>query len=172
MANVGRTATKWIRFAISDNVGAPREIPIDSIGPVGFIYDEAELTGWQDAVKGYLTNHPDCAIDITGPFDTTAAAVLAASTVAPALSGSHTILAPLAHPTTGTTLPRGLWIAFGIRHYWTAAEDPAFGVASPSATSGYVLTKYVVEGDKYSARFVPFPGTIPAWGTAILIAYA
>src|SRR4030042_3254391 len=171
MANVGRTTTKWIRFAISDNAGAPREIPVDSIGPVGFTYDETELTAWQDAVKGYLSNHPDCAIDITGPFDTTTAVGLAASANAPALSGSHTVLAPLAAP-GGTTLPRGLWIAFGIRHYWTAAEDPAFGVASPGAASGYVLTKYVVEGEKYSARFVPYPGTTPAWGTAILIAYA
>jgi hypothetical protein len=172
MANVGRTVSKWIRFGLSDNAGAAREIPVDSISPVGFTYDEVELTAWQDAVKGYLSNHPDCPIDITGPFDTSAAAAFAASTAAPTLSGSHTILSALAHPTTGTTLPRGLWIAFGIRHYWTAAEDPAFGVASPTATAGYVLTKYTVEGEKYSASFKPYPGTIPAFGTAILIAYA
>jgi hypothetical protein len=35
-----------------------------------------------------------------------------------------------------------------------------------------VLTKYTVEGEKYSASFKPYPGTIPAFGTAILIAYA
>jgi hypothetical protein len=171
MANTGRTVTKWIRFGLSDNGGTAREIPIDSIGSVGFSYDETDVTAWQDAVKGYLRNHPDAPIDITGPFDTSGAVALAASGLAPTLSGSHTILAPLAAP-GGTTLPRGLWIAFGIRHYWTAAEDPAFGVASPSATSGYVLTKYTVDGEKYSASFKPYPGTTPAWGTALLIDYA
>jgi len=55
----------------------------------------------------------------------------------------------------------------GIRGYWTTG-DPAFGVVAPSATSGYVCTKYTIEGEKYSARFVPYPGTTPAFGTAII----
>lgn len=165
----GRTVTKWIRFAVTDKDGDPREIPVDSISPVGFVYDEVELTAWQDAVKGYLSNHPDAPIDITGPFDTKAEAALAASGLAPVLSGSHTVLSVIDSVNLN---PRGLWIAFGIRGYWTAATDPAFGVAAPSATSGYVCTKYVVEGEKYSARFVPYPGTMPAWGTAILVAFA
>ena len=167
----GRTVTKWTRFGVSDNNGVAREIPVDSISPAGFTYDEVEVTAWQDAVKGYLTNHPDAPIDITGPWDNRAAAALAASGLAPVLSGSHTVLSALAAP-GGTTLPRGLWIAIGVRGYWTAATDPAFGVASPSATSGYVLTKYTVEGEKYSASFKPYPGTTPAWGTAILVDYA
>ena len=164
----GRTVTKWIRFGVTDSAGTAREIPVDSISPVGFVYDEVELTAWQDAVKGYLSNHPDCAIDITGPFDNSAAVALAASGLAPALSGSHTVLYDL--PDLAT--PIGLWIAFGIRGYWTAAADPAFGVDSPGVTNGYVCTKYQVEGEKYSARFVPYPGSTPAWDTAILIDYA
>ena len=139
------------------------EIPIDSISPVGFVYDETEVTAWQDAVKGYLRNHPDAPIDITGPWDNSAAAALAASGLAPTLSGSHTVLSALAAP-GGTALPRGLWIAIGVRGYWTAAVDPAFGVAAPSATSGYVLTKYTVEGesniqpDLYRIQALPQPG--------------
>lgn len=161
----GRTVTKWTRFALDDSAGTPREIPVDSISPVGFVYDETDLTAFQDQVKGYLSNHPDAPIDITGPFDNTAAAALAASGAAPTLSGSHTILNPITAPTF--TTPLGLAVMFGIRGYWTAG-DPVFGIVSPSATSGYICTKYQVEGEKYSARFVPYPGTVPAWGVAIL----
>ncbi len=162
---VGRTKTKWIRFAVDDSAGTPREVPIDSLSPVGFTYEENNLTAWQDAVVGYLAGHPDAPIDITGPFDNSAAAALAASGAAPALSGSHTVLQPISAPTF--TTPLGLWVGFGIRGYWTTG-DPAFGVVAPSATSGYVCTKYNVEGEKYSARFVPYPGTVPAWGSAII----
>ncbi len=161
----GRTKTKWIRFACDDSAGTPREVPIDSLSPVGFTYEENNLTAWQDAVVGYLAGHPDAPIDITGPFDNSAAVALAASGAAPALSGSHTVLQPISAPTFAT--PLGLWVGFGIRGYWTTG-DPAFGVVAPSATSGYICTKYNVEGEKYSARFVPYPGTTPAWGTAII----
>ena len=65
----GRTPTKWIRFLVDDSAGTPREIPIISVGPVGLVYDENELTAYQDAVKGYLTEHPDAIIEVTGPFD-------------------------------------------------------------------------------------------------------
>jgi hypothetical protein len=161
----GRSVTKWTRFAVDDSAGTPREIPVDSISPVGFTYDETDLTAYQDQVKGYLANHPDAPIDITGPFDNSTAVSLSTSGVAPALSGSHTVLTPISAPTF--TTPLGLWIGFGIRGWWTSG-DPAFGVVAPSATSGYVCTKYNVEGEKYSARFVPYPGTVPAWGTAII----
>jgi hypothetical protein len=162
-ANTGRTVTKWIRFGVDDSAGTAREIPIDSLSPVGFVYDETDVTAWQDAVKGYLSNHPDAVIDITGPFDTSAAVAFAASTLAPTLSGSHTVLSAIA----GGNTPLALGIHFGIRQYWTAGE-PVFGVVSASTTSGYLCTKYQVEGEKYSARFVPYPGTVPAWGTAII----
>jgi hypothetical protein len=168
----GRTVTKWTRFAVTDHDGSAREIPVDSISPVGFTYDEVDLTAYQDAVKGYLANHPDATIDITGPFDDSAEVGLAASTLAPTLTGSHTVLSLVG--TAGWTAAKitmGLWIAFGVRGYWTAAVDPVFGVVAPSLTNGYVCTKYVVEGSKYSARFVPYPGTVPAWGTAILVGY-
>jgi hypothetical protein len=162
-ANTGRTVTKWIRFLVDDSSGTPREIPINSLSPVGFVYDENDVTAWQDAVKGYLSAHPDAPIEISGPLDNTAAAAAAASGNAPALSGSHTVLYNLA----GGVTPLGLAVMFGIRQYWVTGE-PGFGVVAPSATSGYLCTSYTVEGETYSARFVPYPGTTPAWGTAIL----
>lgn len=161
----GRTVTKWMRFLVDGSDGTPREIPVDSVSPVGFVYDESEETAFQDQVKGYLANHPEAAIDITGPFDNTAATGAAGTGAAPTLSGSHTILAPISAPTFVT--PLGLAVMWGIRGYW-ASGDPVFGIVAPSATQGYVCTKYQVEGDKYSASFKPFPGSTPAWGTAIL----
>jgi hypothetical protein len=161
----GRTVTKWIRFLVDDSSGTPREIPVDSISPVGFVYEETDLTAYQDQVMGYLANHPDAPIDITGPFDNSAATAAAASGAAPALSGSHTVLQPISVPTF--TTPLGLAVMYGIRGYW-ATGDPVFGIVSPSATQGYVCTKYQVEGEKYSASFKPYPGATPAWGTAIL----
>lgn len=161
----GRTNTKWIRFLVDDSGGTPREIPVDSVSPVGFVYDENELTAYQDQVKGYLSGHPDAPIDVTGPFDNSAAVAAAGTGAVPTLSGSHTVLSPISAPTF--TTPLGLAVMWGIRGWW-ATGDPVFGVVAPSATSGYVCTKYQVEGEKYSARFVPFAGTVPAWGTAIL----
>jgi hypothetical protein len=161
----GRTVSKWTRFAVDDSSGTPREIPVNTISPVGFQYDESDLTAYQDAIKGYLSMHPDAPIDVGGPFSNLAAAGLAASGAAPTLSGSHTILQPISVPTF--TTPLGLAVMYGIQGYWTTG-DPVFGVVSPSATEGYVCTMYRVEGDLYAARFVPFAGSSPAWGTAIL----
>ncbi len=156
----GRTVTKWIRFGVDDSGGVAREIPIDSLSPVGFQWDETELTAWQDQVKGYLVNHPDCAIDITGPFDNSIAAGFADGGAAPTLSGSHTILAPI----VGGNTPLALAVHFGMQALW-ADGDPVFGVITATAATGYLCTKYSIEGEKYSARFVPYPGSIPAWGT-------
>lgn len=161
----GRTVSRWTRFLVDDSSGTPREIPINTLSPVGFQYDESDQTAYQDAVKGYLAEHPDAPIDIGGPFSNNAAVAAAASGAAPALSGSHTVLAPISAPTF--TTPLGLAVMFGIQGYWTTG-DPVFGVASPSATSGYICTQYVADGSSYTARFVPFAGTTPAWGTAIL----
>jgi hypothetical protein len=159
----GRTVTKWIRFGVDDIGSTAREIPIDSISPVGFQYDETELTAWQDQVKGYLDGHPDAPIDITGPFDNRISAGFAGTGATPTLSGSHTVLAPI----VGGNTPLALAVHFGMQGLW-AAGDPVFGVIAAGATTGYLCTKYSIEGVKYSARFVPYPGSIPAWGTAII----
>lgn len=166
----GRTVTKWTRFGVTCTDNVAREIAVDSISPVGFVYDETELTAYQDQVKGYLAGHPDATIDITGPFDTKALIALAGSGNPPTLSGSHLVLSPISLPTY--TIPVGLWVAIGIRGWWTAATDYAFGIDTPGLAAGYHCTKYQVEGEKYSARFVPHPGCVPAWDTAILIDWA
>ena len=161
----GRTVDRWTRVLIDDSAGTPREIPVTTLSPVGFVYDEEELTPYQDAVKGYLAKHPDAPVDFGGPFDTAAAAAAAASGAAPVLSGSHTVLNPISALTF--TTPLGFCVCYGMRGYWITGE-PVFGVVAPSATSGYVCTKYVKNGPMYEARVVPYPGTTPAWGTAIL----
>jgi hypothetical protein len=162
---MARTVDKFLRFMVDDSGGTPREIPVDSISPVGFVYDESDVTAFQDQVKGYLSGHPDCAIDITGPLSNDAAAGMAASGATPVLSGSWTVLEPISRPTSVTAL--GLVVGFGMSRYYTNT-DPAFGISAPSATSGYLCTKFQVEGNKYSARFVPFPGTAPSWTNTVL----
>jgi hypothetical protein len=162
-ALTGRTVSRFIRFCVDYTNGTPAEIPIDSISPVGFTCAETEQTAFQDAVKGYLSQHPDAPIDITGPFDTSAIVAISATTVAPALSGSHTVLSAI----VGLQVPLGLAVMFGMRTYWEAGA-PVFGVVAPSATSGYICTKYTTDGEKYQASFRVFPGTTPAWGTAII----
>jgi len=159
----GRTKVRWIRFLCDDSGGTPREIPINSLSPVGFTYEENDVTAWQDAVKNYLAGQPEASIEIGGPFDNSVVVAAAASGAAPALSGSHTVLKDIA----GVGTPLGLCICFGIRAYW-ATGDPVFGVVSPTAALGYLCTKYTVEGEMYSARFVPYGATVPAWGSSIL----
>ena len=161
----GRTVDKWTRVLTDDNGGTPREIPVDTLSPVGFVYDEEDLTAYQDQVKGYLAKHPDAPIDVTGPWGNNAAVAAAAAGAVPTLSGAHGVLNPITAPTF--TTPLGFCVAYGIQGYWTTG-DPTFGVVSPSATQGYVCTKYVKNGPKYEARFVPYPGTVPAWGTTLL----
>lgn len=161
----GRTVTRWTRFGLDDSSGTPREIPIHTLTPVGLTYEEQSVTAWQDIVMGFLSGVPTATIEISGPWSTTAATGLAASTAKPTLSGSHTILHPIISGAFKT--PLGLAVMFGERGYW-AAGQPVFGIVSPSSTSGYILMSYVVEGNDYTARFQPWAGTTPVWGTAIL----
>ena len=164
-ANTGRTVKQWVRFVVDDSGGTLREIPIDSINGVGLEYPEVDLTAFQDAIHGVLTDTPDCTINITGPFDTTAVGAVAASGAAPTLSGSHTVLSGI----VGKTTPLSLGVYIGVRHYWETGE-PTFGITS-GATSGFICTAYsVTPGDgKYSASFKMYPGSsAPAWGTAVV----
>ena len=161
----GRTAHRWLRFLLDDNGGTPREIPINSLDPVGFVYKESDASAWQDQVLGYLAEQPDALIAVGGPLDNVAVAAVAGTGAAPVLSGSHTVLNPISAPTF--TTPLGLAVMFGIRGYW-ATGDPVFGVVAPSATQGYSVYEYTHDGVTYKATFKPYPGSTPAWGTAIL----
>lgn len=161
----GRTVSRWVRFAIGDTSNVLREVPIWSVTVVGIKYDMIDLTAFQDAVKGALPGFPDAPIEITGPFDSTAAAAFAASAAAPTLSGSHTVLQPL----NGGSVPRTCAVLFGDRALW-ATGAPVFG-ANQSATSGYLVFEYTVvpkDPMSYKAVFKLFPGsTIAAWTTVI-----
>lgn len=162
-ANTGRTVSRWTSFYVYDSSGTLRQIPVSTISAVGVTFDEVDLTALQDAVKGALPNMPDAPISISGPLDTSAAVAAASG-----LSGSHTVLAPLAAAVAaGTAVPLSLDVRIGIRHAWESGE-PQFGITS-SATSGYLLTAYTVDpvASTYSAEFRLFPGSaLPAFGTA------
>ena len=153
----GRTQSKYVDFRVEDSAGTLRSVPVTTINGVGVTYDEQELMALQDQLHNALPNHANAPIDITGPFDTTAAAV------APALSGSHTVLSAL----NGLSNPIALGVYVGIRQTWENGE-PVFGLSS-TATSGYLCVAYTVDvtAGTYTARFVPYPGSaLPAWGTA------
>lgn len=158
----GRTVAKYVDFRVDDSGGTLRSLPIDSINGVGLTYDEADVTAFQDAIKNALLGHPSCKIDITGPFDNSAAQAASGSGVAPALSGSHTVLKDI----VGLQVPLSLDVQVGIRHAWETGE-PQFGISS-SSTSGFLCSSYVpdLNNGKYAASFVVMGGTAPAWGTA------
>ena len=156
-AQTGRTHFKHIDFIVDDSSGTLRSIPVNEINGVGLEYEELDLTAWQDAIMGALSGHPNCEIDIKGPWDTTAAQ--AAGT----LSGSHTILSGI----NGGSTPLSLDVQVGVRQAWESGE-PQFGITS-SATSGFLCRSYVPDLNTmtYSAKFSMFPGSsAPAWGTA------
>jgi hypothetical protein len=153
----GRTVNKFLGIVLGDaGNGTLRNIPISGLSAVGVTYDETDLTAFQDAVKGTLPNMPDAPIDVHGPWSSSPLAGVGT------LSGSHTVLAPLLNGYTPLTLD----IQFGVRHAWETGE-PQFGITA-TATSGYLLKKYVVNDDMtYDAEFRLFPGSsLPAFGTS------
>lgn len=159
----GRTVGKHIRVIIDDSGGVVRDIPVSNIGDVGLTAATMNLTALQDAVQGFLTDQESFEITMTGPFDTAAAQSTAASGAAAALSGSHTILSPIAN--LSTPLTWGIYV--GMRHNWESGE-PTFGLTS-SATSGFLVRDYIVKSDgTYSIVVYLYPGSSkPAWGTAV-----
>ena len=147
-ANTGRTVSRFVEFWFSDGT-TMRELPVDAINGVGVTHAEVELTAFMDAIKGALPDTPDCQIDITGPFDSTA-------------NSAHDVL----YAANGAMTPRSLDVKIGIRHAWVEGE-PQFGITATS-TSGFIVTSYIVDVNtgKYSAKFRLFPGSsAPAWGT-------
>jgi hypothetical protein len=164
-AQTGRTVNKFVRFIVDDSGGTIREIGINSLSVVGLVYDQQDLTAYQDAVKGALPNHPDAPIEISGPWDNSVVAAVAASAAAPVLSGCHA--ATMLPAINGAYTPLTLDVRFGVRHYWETGE-PQFGITS-GAVDGYLCVSYVVDTSNmiYTAKFVLNPGSIaPAWGTA------
>ena len=146
----GRTVSRWTAFIVDNSSASMTQIPISGLSVLGVVYEEIDLTAFQDSVKGALPGMPDAPIEITGPFDTTAT------------TGSHTVLSGI----NGLNTPLGLDVQFGITKAWEAGE-PQFGITGSSA-NGYLCTSYTVDLSTmtYSARFILYPGSaIPAWGT-------
>lgn len=161
----GRTVSKWMGFRIDDSGGTIREIPVTSVGGVGVVYDETEQMALQDVLHGFLNGHGTVSLSISGPFDSSAAQSASTSGNAPALSGSHTVLAGV----NGADTPLAFAIYFGVRHYWEAGE-PVFGLAASSA-NGILVTGYQVDPASmtYSAELRMYPGSAaPAWGTSAI----
>ena len=162
-ALTGRTVSRWVNFSVEDAT-AMRDIPFNTLSVCGITYEEIDLTAFQDAVKGALPGMADAPIEISGPWDTTAAVTAAASGEAPALTGSHTVLSVI----NGGSDPKALDIKFGVRTHWETGA-PQFGITA-TAANGYLCVNYTVDVSTmiYTAKFVVAAGSaIPAWGTAI-----
>lgn len=163
-AQTGRTISKWTKVYIDDSGGVLREIPVNSINGVGLEAPETDVSAWQDAITNYLLGRPGGSITLVGPFDNVAAQAASGSAAAPALSGSHTVLAPIA----GLNTPLAFAVCFGMRQYYTTTE-PAFGLNLVAGTSGYIVKSYHVNMDDgtYEAELVVMGSVAPSWINAI-----
>lgn len=100
----GRTNSKWLRVYVDgyDLSGDARQI-----GPLGLTYDEAELTGMSNAIKGYLPSHASVSAGtLNAVLDNTAT------------TGIHEVM-------SGAGVMRTLMVAVGMRAE-PAQGDPAF----------------------------------------------
>jgi len=159
----GRTSPRFAKFQIEDSAGTLRDVPVTTLGNVGITYEEIDVTALQELVKGYLSGQGDFGLDITGPFDNTAAAAASASGEAASahLSGSHTVLEPL----DGAMTPRAFGVYFGVQADWSTG-DPVFG-----ADNSCIITNYTVDpaAGTYTCRLVHVSGgTAPDWGTTAI----
>ena len=159
----GRGVSKHLNLVIHDNGAVLRDVPINNISLLGLVYEETDLTAYQDAVMGRLPNMPDAPITLTGPFSTAAAQAASGTGVVPALSGSHTVLEPLNGAFTALTVDA----QFGIEHTWETGEAQ-FGVTA-SGNTGYLVFSYVVDFNNglYTCELRLKAGSAaPDWGTA------
>ncbi len=149
-ANTGRSVSKYLTFILEDSGQALRTIVgVKSVGGVGVTYGEVDVSALNDAMVNVLNGKGDMSISLTGHVDNTAN------------TGFHTVLSAL----NGLQVPLTFDVQLGMRQAWEAGE-PQFGI-SQSATSGVIVTNYVVNVDSMeaSATLRVFGGTAPAWGT-------
>ena len=163
-ANTGRTLSRWTKVYIDDSAGTLREIPVSTVNGVGLDFPAVDVSAWQDAIRSFIFDRAECEITIGGPFDSSAAQAASGSAAAPALSGSHTVLAAIA----GLGVPLAFGICFGIRQYYTTGE-PAFGLNLAAGVSGFLCGQYMVNPDDatYSAVLKVYGSVSPSWINAI-----
>lgn len=147
-ANTGRTHNKWLIFKLDNGSGTLTDITayVNKVGDIGLTYEPTDVTAFSDAVANVINGRPGAKLSIGGPVDTVV----------------HTQMTAI----TGGVTPLSLDVQLGIRHAWEAGE-PQYGITS-SSTVGYVVTKYIVNGDDmtWTADLDVMGATAPAWGTA------
>ena len=159
----GRTPSKFVNIVIHDSGAVLRDIPWSSITLLGIVFEEQDLTAFQDAVKGALPNMPDAPISFSGPFSNAAAVAASGTGVVPALSGPHTVLEPLNGLFTALTVD----FQFGIEQTWSTG-DPQFGITA-SGNSGYLVFNYTLDPNTmlYTCEMKLKAGSVlPGWATS------
>jgi hypothetical protein len=159
----GRTSPRFSKLQIEDSAGTLRDIPVRTYGNAGVTYDELDVSALQELVKGYLSGQGEFGLDLTGPFDNSAAVAASTSgqSAAASLSGSHTVLEPL----NGGMTPRAFGLYIGIQADW-ATGDPVFGADNSCIITGYTVD---VAAGTYSCRLKHVSGgTAPDWGTTAI----
>ena len=149
-AKTGRSVSKYLTFKLEDSGQSIRTVVgVKSISGVGVTYGEMDVTALNDAMVNVLNGQGDMSISVTGHLDSTAD------------TGFHTVFSAL----NGLQVPLTMDIQLGIRQAWDA--EPQFGI-SGTATSGVIVTSYVVNVDNMEATATlrVFGGTAPAWGTS------
>jgi hypothetical protein len=158
----GRTAGKYCKVQIESSTGGMADIPVNSFGGVGFTFAEQDVSALQEAITSVLNGQGTFSTTISGPFDNTAFTTASATTEAPKLSGSHTILSDL----NGANTARSFGIYIGVQGYWTAG-DPVFGGIDCVLVSDYTVDP---AAGTYSAKIATAGNRTndPAWGTAAI----
>ena len=160
----GRTVGKYVKIQIESSTGGMCDIPCNSFGSVGLTFAEQDVSALQEAITSVLNGQGSFSTTISGPFDNSAQTAASASTEAPKLSGSHTILNDINGG--NTALSFGIYI--GVQGYWTDG-DPVFG-----AIDSVLISQYTVDpaAGTYSAKIATAGNRLhdPAWGTAVIAA--
>jgi hypothetical protein len=158
----GRTVGKFCKFQIESSSGAMATIPVNSFGQIGLTYDEVDVTALQEAIKSMLNGQGSFSTTISGPFDNHAITAVETSGLAPALSGSHTVLSAL----NGGTVAKSFGFYIGVQQYWLTG-DPVFG-----AIDSVLVSQYTTDGQTYTARISTAGNRLndPAWGTSSILA--
>ncbi len=162
----GRTIPIFLKVQVDDGT-AMRDLPVNTCSVLGFDVEKVDLSALQDAVKSSLGGQSEVLdITITGPIDNSAAQAASGTGVAPALSGSHTVLSAIA-TNTYRNVARSVAVYLGIQANWSTG-DPVFG-----GVDDFYLLKYNpnFSDGTYSATFAYRVGTTaPAFGTAAIAA--
>lgn len=139
---------RGLRLLWDDAGGTPRDLSTDlvpgSFSGGGLAYDEAEMTGVAEATKTYLTGFASS--EITATFHMNDTATTGATTVLNATQG----------------LPGTLTVQFG-----SNGAAPTTGDLYWEGEYTLMSVNVSLDGNKlvHQARWLPSPGSSPAWDT-------